>query len=96
MFIFKIKRKCRREVCTLYSHYFLMKLQVGRLADFVERLPHDRKVQGSKLVGLKIVLNAYYGVIAVYPCGPASRFVERACTPLVPCYVLHHPYYPAQ
>ena len=73
---------------TLYNPCFLRIVHADILADLAGRLPHDRKVQGSNPVAIDIVLNAS-GVIAVYPCGSASRFVERACTPLVPCYVLH-------
>ena len=42
--------------------------------DLAGRLSHERKILGSNPIGIEIVLNAY-GVIALYSCGPASRFV---------------------
>ena len=58
---------------TLYYHCFLIDVHVDRRRlgrTFVSWAKDSRFESHS----IEIVLNAY-GVIALYPCGPASRFV---------------------
>ena len=59
------------------SHYIIIVFSTMYMltdVDLAGRLTHGRKIPGSNPVAIEIVLNVY-GVIALYSCGLASRFV---------------------
>ena len=72
--VYMDKEESEEEMCSQYIIINFSYIYMLTDAELAERLLHARKVPGSNPLPLEVVLNAY-GVIAMYSCGPASRFV---------------------